>query len=189
MLTGPSGEVLYSPEFKIICHTPTVADEMIEGTSEYTELYKTLQDVKALKASLEKKKGLIVSGTTETEMPEIVLKSDRNGERLSISDDFTVYIETPASEKAGSVFLYFNSAPGAFIPNAVTKTGGRSRCSMHYNGLTWENYSVTGSVYTSNAAVSSIVKYEVDDVIDEIKLSFSGGFPVGTKYYVYGRVL
>ena len=189
MLKNESGAVLYSPEFSIYSNAPVLTDEEIEGTKEYSELEKTLEEVKALKASLEKKRGLINNGTTTESLTDIVITTDNDGNALSLTDDFTIYLDSPSSSAAGNVVLYFNSAPGAFIANGITKAGAKSRCSMHFNGRTWENYSVTSSAFTSNAAVSSIVKYEVDDVIDEIKLSFSGGFPVGTKYYVYGRVL
>ncbi|MBQ1263620.1 MAG: hypothetical protein IIX89_04960, partial [Oscillospiraceae bacterium] len=189
LLESEAGGVLYSPDFKIINHSPIVSDSEIEGTDEFSALHEALEEVRAIKTSLEKRRGLILNGTTTSETADIVLKSDNNGNPLKLTDDFTIYVDAPSSSKVGSVYIYFNGDIGAYIPNGVQKSGGKSRTTMHFNGRTWENYSVVSTSFTSNGTVNSIVRYEVDDEIEEIRINFASGFPAGTKYYLYGRVL
>ena len=184
MLSSDSGALLSSPIFSIAVSSPVMSEKELEGTNEYSALLSALSEVRAASAPLEP----IVSGTLTEETTEIEITKDSDGNSLNLRDRITVYFELPAASPSGSIVTMFNTGYSGFIGAARGTTAKYSRCAYVWNGQVWENYSVSSNTYASNSSVSSIVKYFCyDSNVTVIKFFLDGGFPVGTKYYIYGR--
>ncbi len=183
-LTDLEEKVISSPIFYIEILKGVYSDEEVLGTNEFSALLSAISKANEIKYS--EPKHIVTHKTTEA-VDKIIISKDKNGENLNLSGQLTIYLEIPVAEAASNVSIRFNNEVAGMILNGKGTTKRNSRCSFIWNGVTWENYSLSSTNNASNTQVSSIVRYNSPPIVNEIALLTTGGFPEGMVVYVYGR--